>query len=145
MISNIKIKLLQLFLFLLILLQLYCPSTKYTEPDFSTISTDKKCSFFTPDKNGRLDVIQADIESKLPFYEKGEHFYYRVLFQERVLLEWSPLGIEYGKEIFSSDLIYVSLRDKTAEETYTLARGKKSSVKLTYNAYVITLKNKNEK
>ncbi len=140
-----KPNLIQIFLFLLIILQTYCSSPKYIEPDFNAISVDKKWSFYTPDKNGRIDVIHADISSKLPFYEKGEHFYYRVLFQDRPLLEWSPLGIEYGKEIFYSDLTYISLRDKIAEEAYILAHGKKSSVKLTYNEYVFTLKNKNEK
>lgn len=123
----------------------YCSSPNYSEPKLSEFPKEKQWSLFTPDKYGKVDVVHADLSIHFPFYEKGERFYYRVQYQDRPLLEWSPLGIDYGKEGFYSDLSFISLKEKSAEESYVLAHGKKTSIKVLYNEYIFTLKNLNDK
>ncbi len=123
----------------------YCSSPKYSEPKLSEFPKEKQWSLITPDKKGKVDVVHADLSIHFPFYEKGERFYYRVQYQDRPLLEWSPLGIDYGKEGFYSDLSFNSIKEKSAEESYVLAHGKKTSIKVLYNEYIFTLKNLNEK
>jgi alpha-glucosidase len=135
--------------FIFLLLQfyffLYCSPPNYLEPKLSEFPKEKQWSLYTPDKNGKVDVVLSDLSIHFPFYEKGEQFYYRVQYKDRPLLEWSPLGIDYGREGFYSGLTLVSLKEKNSEESYLLAHGKKSSIKVPYNEFTFSLKNVNDK
>lgn len=122
-----------------------CSKKVFVEPENPEVPAEKQFSFSSPDRRGKLDLILADLSQKYPFYPAGEHLYYKLYYDSHTLIEWSPLGLEYEKHDFFSELAVIGKKESSGTEVYSLAHGKRSEIKQQFNEFVVQFKNKTGK
>ena len=96
------------------------------------LAADKTGDLFrSPDKNVSLQLLN----------QKG-HFYFKVLYNHRVVVEKSPLGLETSLGVFAEDLIQTKkITQKVKKESYKQPIGKKSRISVSYREVRLSLKN----
>ena len=131
---------------IIILISIFnCSSPTFNEPDTSRIPLNKKWKLSSPDGKAIVELINTNLSPNLPFFSNTESLYYKVVYNEQTIVEWSPLGIDYENINFYSDLELVSITEKIDHDKYNLAHGKKSNVDEEYKEYVLRFKNKSQK
>ena len=143
--NNNKYQKIILYYILSLIILMGCKPKDYKDPESLSIKEDKKILIYSPDKKGRIELVLADLSQLLPFFPQGEHLYYKLFYNDKVLIEYSPLGIEYEKHDFFSNLSITGKRENSGIESYILAHGKKSEVKQAYNETIVHFTNKTGK
>jgi alpha-glucosidase len=132
-------------IFFIFLFIFQCSSPIFNEPDTSGISKNKKWTLNSPDGKGMVEIINTNLSSSLPFFNNTESLYYKVSYEGKTLVEWSPLGIDYENINFYSDLELVGITERIDHDKYNLAHGKKSIVDEQFKEFILRFKNKSQK
>lgn len=96
---------------------------------------------FAADKSGGL-YKSPDKKISLRLMNQKGQISFKVLYDNRVVVEQSPLGLETSLGDFSDALIQTrKITDKVKKERYTMANGKKSRISVAYREVRLSFKN----
>ena len=71
--------------------------------------------------------------------------YFRVLADDKSIVDWSPIGLKTSDQDFVTDLSFVKQDQSTIDETYSLPSGKRSLYHNNCNELVLTFSNRNNR
>ncbi|NLE01539.1 MAG: glycoside hydrolase family 97 protein [Fibrobacter sp.] len=97
---------------------------------------------FSPDSSLRIEVKQ-DIIAAVASGQKN--CYFRVLADDKSIVDWSPIGLKTSDQDFVTDLSFVKQDQSTIDETYSLPSGKRSIYHNNCNELVLTFSNRNNR
>ncbi|SKC83977.1 glycoside hydrolase family 97 protein [Ohtaekwangia koreensis] len=96
-------------------------------------------------QNEEWNLLSPDKKVCVTVSSKSNQLHYTVSYEKRVALESSPLGIVRDDQQFSSNLKFVSKKENTIDEKYTLSVGRRLQCHNHANELTLTFENENKK
>ncbi|MFV0564888.1 MAG: glycoside hydrolase family 97 catalytic domain-containing protein [Flavobacteriaceae bacterium] len=101
------------------------------------------CCMYTFAQEFTVSGPNKNLQVKIVLQQSGI-LNYSVVYNDKVMLEDSPLGLVTNVADFSKNLSYVSHTENVLDETYTIDRAKTSNINYKASEIVITLQNQNQ-
>jgi alpha-glucosidase len=96
-------------------------------------------------QNEEWNLLSPDKKVSVTVSNKSNQLHYTVSYEKRVALESSPLGIVRDDQQFSSNLKFVSRKENTIDEKYTLSVGRRLQCHNHANELTLIFENENKK
>lgn len=92
---------------------------------------------------GQNKILHSpDGQLKVNVLVKNGRPHYNITYQDKLMLEDSPLGLETNIGDFSKDMTYMGIKESKIDKTYTQDRIKSSRIHYQANEFIFTFQNK---